>query len=195
MYRRIREKNKREKEAATLLPEIVRAAKEGSAEIAELYLTRVKVHKLVAQVEASCSKLQKLEVHSFQSGSASARFLKKLRSFSSIQSLRIGGPSGLDNPVPFPSPGRCPGATGVSSFFLTDFSIVMEEIKDFLSNFRALEFVDLQGIGAVSRLEIGHDYRDIISHLEDRHAAAVSCAQGSSGCNGEYTITRTSGGI
>ena len=202
IYDSIREENKeREEQAAALLPEIIRAAKEGSAEITSLVLTRVQVHKLVvkadwqAQLKASCGKLQKLEVQSFQSGSASARFLKRLTSFSSIQSLRIGGPSGLDNPVPFPYPGRCLGATGVKQIFLTGFSIAMEELKDFLSNFRTLDSVVLQDIGAVYGRENGHDYRDLISHLEDGGTARVSREQGSSGCNGKYTIARTSGGI
>ncbi|KAI6809975.1 hypothetical protein KC342_g18208 [Hortaea werneckii] len=192
------ENQERVEEAAVLLPQIVRAAKEGSAEITSLSLTRVPVYELVAeadwqaQMNAGFSKLQHLAVQSFESGLASAQFLKKVMSFSSIQTLRIDGPSGLDNPVPFPNPGDDLAARRVKQLSLTNYSITMNTLRGVLDNFDVLEHVQLWGIGAIYPSEDGHDYRDIISHFEHKYDAKVSIKRGSSGCNGEYTIEKIS---
>lgn len=198
-FRKKRQENQeREEEAAVLLSQIVRAAKEGSAEITSLFLTRVPVYELVAeadwqaQMNAGFSKLQHLAVQSFESGLASAQFLKKVMSFLSIQTLQIDGPSGLDNPVPFPNPGHDLAARKVKQLSLTNYSITMSTLKGVLDNFDVLEHVQLRGIRAIYPSEDGHDYRDIISHLEDRYAATFSRTQGSGGCNGKYTIEKIS---
>lgn len=115
-----REDNKGEEQAAALLPQITRAAEEGSAKIVELFLIRVQVDKLVAEpdwqsrMEASCIWLRKLSVQSFQPGRASAQFLNKLPSFPSIQTVHISGPSGLNISLLFPYPGHGEAARGLT---------------------------------------------------------------------------------